>query len=89
MKSTACALTREASRVSLTLVESKKRADAADLRRPAAQRIELEAFEERVAFELRFDIGDEVEARELEQLDGLQELRRHHQGLALAHFQPM
>ena len=26
---------------------------------------------------------------ELEQLDRLQELRRHHQGLALANFQPL
>ena len=47
------------------------------------------ALEQRVAFELGFDIGDEIEARKLQQLDGLQKLRRHHQGLALAHFKPM
>ena len=47
------------------------------------------AFEERIAFELGFDIGGKIEARKLQKLDRLQELRRHDQGLALAHFEPM
>ena len=40
--------------------------------------------EERVALELGVDIGREIQVRELKQLDRLQELRRHDQGLALA-----
>ena len=35
------------------------------------------------------DEGGQFEAGELQQLDRLQKLRRHHQGLALAHFQPL
>jgi hypothetical protein len=34
------------------------------------------------------DVGGEVEVGELQKLDRLQELRRHHQGLALAHLEP-
>ena len=41
------------------------------------------AVEKRIALELRFDIGDKIEIRELEQLDRLHQLRCHHQQLAL------
>ena len=34
-------------------------------------------------------VADEIEMRELEQLDCLQQLWRHDQGLALAHLQPL
>ena len=40
-------------------------------------------LEQRVALELGVDIGDQVEIGELQQLDGLHQLRRHHQRLAL------
>ena len=42
------------------------------------------AFQQRVTLKLGIDIGDEVEVGELQQLDGLHQLRRHHQRLALA-----
>ena len=45
------------------------------------------ALQERVALELALDIGDEVEVGELQQLDGLHQLRRHHQRLALPQFE--
>ena len=54
---------------------------------PAPRRrlvVALVALEQRVALELGLDIGDEVEIGELQQLDGLHQLRRHHQRLALA-----
>ena len=49
----------------------------------------LGALEERVALEFGLDIGGEIEMGELQQLDRLQQLRRHHQGLALAELQPL
>ena len=46
-------------------------------------------FEQRIAFELRFHIGGEVEIGELQQLDGLHQLRRHHQRVALAELESL
>ncbi len=40
--------------------------------------------EQRVPLELGLDVGGKIDVGQLEQLDGLQQLRRHHQGLALA-----
>ena len=42
------------------------------------------AVEQRVPFELFFDEGGEVEIGQLQQLDRLHQLRRHHQRLGLA-----
>ena len=42
---------------------------------------------ERVAFELGIHVGDKIEVGELQQLDGLHQLRRHDQRLALAEFE--
>ena len=47
------------------------------------------ALEQRVLFELPFDIGGQIQVRELQQLDGLHQLRRHHERLALAHLQSL
>ena len=44
------------------------------------------AFEQGVAFELPFHVSGQIQVRELQQLDGLHQLRRHHERLALAHF---
>ncbi len=52
-------------------------------------RLDLGPLQQRVALQLGIDIGREVEMRELQKLDRLQELRRHHQGLALAHLEPL
>jgi hypothetical protein len=42
--------------------------------------VELEALlEHRILLELLLDRGEEFETRELQQLDGLLQLRRHHQ----------
>ena len=41
------------------------------------------ALEQGIALELAFHIADEVEVGELQQLDGLHQLRRHHQRVAL------
>lgn len=46
------------------------------------------AFQQRVALQFGLDVGGQVEAGKLQQLDRLHELRRHHQRLALAEFQP-
>ena len=51
--------------------------------------VAVNSLQQRVALELRFHIGGKVEMGELEQLDRLQQLRRHHQGLPLAHLQPL
>ena len=40
-------------------------------------------LKQRIALELGFDIGRKVKIRQLKQLDGLHQLRRHHQRLAL------
>ena len=47
------------------------------------------ALEQRVAFEFALDIGRQIQAGELQQLDGLHQLRRHHQRLALAEFESL
>ena len=51
-------------------------ADRFFLRRPLQQRILLQ---------LAIHIGGEVEMRQLQELDRLHQLRRHHQSLALTH----
>src|SRR5262249_50982410 len=43
-------------------------------------------LEQRIALKLRFNIGRQVQAGELQQLDGLHQLRRHDERLALPHF---
>ncbi len=45
------------------------------------------ALEERVLLELALDVGRKLEVAQLQQLDRLLQLRRHHQGLALTHIQ--
>ena len=47
------------------------------------------AFQQRILFEFALDIGDQIEVRQLQQLDGLHQLRRHHQRLALADFETL
>ncbi len=44
----------------------------------------LVAIKQRISLELLLDIGGELEIGELQQLDGLLQLGRHHQGLPLA-----
>ena len=58
-----------------------------DIRRLAfvgAGRFRFVAFEQRIAFEFLIDIVRQFEIGQLKQLDGLLQLRRHDQGLALA-----
>ena len=45
------------------------------------------ALEQRIALELPLDIGGQIQVRELQQLDGLHQLRRHHERLALPDFE--
>ena len=47
----------------------------------------LLALEERVLLELALDVGRQLEIAQLQQLDRLLQLRRHHQSLALTHIQ--
>ena len=47
------------------------------------------SFKQGVFFELPLDVGGEIQVRELQQLDGLHQLRRHHERLALAHLQSL
>ena len=47
------------------------------------------AFQQRIAFKLALHIGGEVEIRELQQLDGLHQLRRHHERVALPEFESL
>ena len=47
------------------------------------------AVEQRIALELVLHIGHEVEIGELQQLDGLHQLRRHHQRVALPDFKSL
>jgi hypothetical protein len=54
-----------------------------------ARQFGLGALEERIPLKLGLDVGGKVELRQLQELDRLQELRRHYQGLALTHFQPL
>ena len=48
----------------------------------------VDALEERIALQLFLDHRGQFEVRQLKQLDRLQQLRRHHQGLSLADHQP-
>jgi len=45
------------------------------------------ALQQRIALELALDVSGKIEVGELQQLDGLHQLRRHHQRLALAEFE--
>ena len=45
--------------------------------------------EQRVALQLTFHVGRQIKAGELQQLDGLHQLRRHHQRLCLAELQSL
>ena len=45
--------------------------------------------EQRIALEFRFHVGGEVEIGELQQLDGLHQLRRHHERLALPELETL
>ena len=47
------------------------------------------ALQQRIFFELALDVGGQIQVRELQQLDGLHQLRRHHERLALAHLQSL
>ena len=47
------------------------------------------AFEQRILLELPLDVGGQIQVRELQQLDGLHQLRRHHERLALAHLESL
>ena len=47
------------------------------------------ALQQRIALELALDIGGQIQTRELQQLDGLHQLRRHHQRLALAELESL
>ncbi len=49
----------------------------------------LVALQQRIAFQLAFDIGLQLEIGHLQQLDGLLQLRGHDQGLALAQIHPL
>ena len=44
------------------------------------------ALQQGVLFEFPLDVSGQIQVRELQQLDGLHQLRRHHQGLALTEF---
>ena len=44
------------------------------------------ALEQGILFELPLDVGGQIQVRELQQLDGLHKLRRHHERLALPHL---
>ena len=59
------------------------------LRRAVGRAAFAGALQQRVALELAFHIGGEIEIRELQQLDGLHQLRRHHERLALAEFESL
>ena len=43
-------------------------------------------FQQGVTLELPFDVGGQIQVRKLQQLDGLHQLRRHHERLALPHL---
>ena len=45
------------------------------------------ALQQRIALELVVHVGGQVEIRQLQQLDGLHQLRRHHERLALTNFE--
>ena len=51
--------------------------------------LSLGALQQRIALELAFHIGRQVEIGELQQLDGLHQLRRHHERLALPEFESL
>ena len=47
------------------------------------------ALQQRIALEFAFHIGRQIEIGELQQLDGLHQLRRHHERLALPEFESL
>ena len=47
----------------------------------------LRTLEKRIALQFLLNEGGQLEIGELQKLDGLQKLRRHHQGLSLAHHE--
>ncbi len=47
------------------------------------------ALKQRVFFQLGVDVSRKVKAGELQQLDGLHQLRRHHQRLGLAELESL
>ena len=47
------------------------------------------ALEQRIFFQLGVDVSRKVKAGELQQLDGLHQLRRHHQRLGLAELESL
>src|SRR4029450_5379955 len=47
------------------------------------------ALEQRIALELSFHVGGKVQVGELQQLDGLHQLRRHHKRMALPDFESL
>ena len=49
----------------------------------------LDALQQRIALELPLHIGGEVEIGELQQLDGLHQLRRHHERMALPNLKSL
>jgi hypothetical protein len=49
----------------------------------------LGALQQRVALQFTFHIGRQIEIGELQQLDGLHQLRRHHERLALPEFESL
>ena len=53
------------------------------VRGSARVRVAVIAFEQRVLFQLAFDVLAELDVRQLQQLDGLLQLGRHDQRLAL------
>ena len=60
------------------------------LRLSGPRRVALRhALQQRIALELAVDIGNEIQVRELQQLDGLHQLRRHHERLALPDFKSL
>src|SRR6266511_5745724 len=47
------------------------------------------AFEQRIALELSFHVDGKVQIGELQQLDGLHQLRRHHKRMALPNLESL
>jgi hypothetical protein len=55
----------------------------------AAFALPLRTLQQRIALEFPFHIGGQIEVRELQQLDGLHQLRRHHERVALPDFESL
>ena len=47
----------------------------------------VDSLQQWIALQLVFEKGREFHVRQLQQLDRLHQLRRHHQGLSLAHHE--